>query len=159
MIILLTENSPIGMLSLSSIERVIVNFFPLGSYKDPLYEISDYTKLCIRKLIPNAINVCNNTPWSDMIWSNPALDLVTVGHDRQKDVYELKTTIYQVCGWKPDVIIDIYDKKPNSMWKKKVDALIQHDPNVMVISINASDPKFTKNIVDIVKGIVSSYDN
>jgi hypothetical protein len=161
MIILLTENSPIGMLSLSSMERAIINFFPLGIYEDPLYETGDYLDLCVRKLIPNAINVCNNTPWSDMIWSNPELvDESTAAprHDRQSDVYALKQKIFKVCGWKPNVIIDIYDKKPSAKWKAKVEALIRHDSNITVISLNASDPKFSKNIVDAVTIITAAHE-
>lgn len=158
MIILLTENSPIAMLTLSSMEGAIINFFPLGIYTDPLYEISNYLDLCNHIVIPRAINICNNTPWSDMIWSQPkSLALAESKHDRAGDVLALKKKIYNACGWKPNAIINVYDGVPCAKWRAKIYALTQDDVDITVINLNAADPKFARNIVDAVEMLLNNY--
>jgi hypothetical protein len=152
--ILLTENSPVGMLHLSSVEGVITDFFPYGTYHDELYELKDFVKLCSHKEYDNAIMISNNSPWSDWIWTNP--DPVLGLFQRppppnQQDVYELKGHINELCGWKPDAVINICDTKPDPIWRAKIQALSLADPNLTIICLNASDPKFAKNIIETVR--------
>ena len=153
--ILLTENSPIGMLHLASVKGVLTDFFPVGTYHDELYELEDYVKLCARQDYDNAIMVCNKSPWSDWIWSNPNPDLGLFLKipPKQQDVYQLKGQIYALCGWKPDAIINIYDGTPDQKWRKRVTALSLMDPELPIISLNMSDPKFSKNIVETIQSL------
>ena len=60
--ILLTENSPIGMLALSSYELTIIDFFPLGRYEDPVLDINDYIDMCNKELYDKATHIYNKSP-------------------------------------------------------------------------------------------------
>lgn len=148
---MLTENSPIGMLTLSSMASVVIDFYPLGTYQDPLYEIKEYVTMCNRrsKVRDKNIIICNSSPWSDMVLSDPTI-LDKTSHDRHQDVFELKQQIYTLCGWAPDVIINIYDKAPDPRWRKRISLLCDSDPELTVVSLNASDPNFSKNLCDAI---------
>lgn len=151
--ILLTENSPFGMLALSSVERIIIDFDPLGRYEDPLFDVSDFMDLCTRcEYSDKVIHICNKSPWSDLVWSHPETVQKKYSYgEKQQELYNLKYKIYKTCGWKPDAIINIYDKTPDSRWRTKLDLLTQDDPNITIVGINASDPKFSKNLLDAIK--------
>ena len=150
--ILLTENSPFGMLALCSVEHVIVDFYPLGIYQDPLYDVSDFMDLCMKSKISNALHICNKSPWSDLVWSHPeSVEQKYAYGEKQQELYNLKLKIYNICGWKPDAIINIYDKSPESRWRAKLEILSRDDPNMTIVGINASDPNFNKNLLDAIK--------
>jgi hypothetical protein len=204
MIILLTENSPIGMLALASVDSITVDFYPLGTYEDSLYEIKAFLHLCKQQQRPTPslfttqslpahlsvsgteptfvrskringkrgrdrfptwhkkrwVTICNNTPWSDMILSDPVLVANPTSvphHQRQKDIYDIKKQIYEQCGWAPDAIINIYDNAPTEKWRAKVKLLRKNDQDITIISLNANDPKFTKDIVDAVHMLVDTH--
>lgn len=197
MIILLTENSPIGMLTLSSMRSVMLDCYPMGSYEDPLYEIQEYLNLCQKHtrrrramtsqslpahldehLVPvrvgtgtsptdrypdwhkqRWISLCNNTPWSDMVLSNPDLPptITRPRHDRQRDTYKIKQSIYNICGWAPDAIINIYNGTPDLRWRDKLCALTDDDPDITIISLNALDPKFATNLEDTVHNLLDHH--
>jgi hypothetical protein len=151
--ILLTENSPFGMLALSSVEHVIIDFCPLGRYEDPLFDASDFMDLCMKsEFSKQAIHICNKSPWSDLVWSHPeTVEKKYSYQEKQQELYNLKFKIYSACGWKPDAIINIYDKAPDSRWRNKLDLLSRDDPNMTIVGINASDPNFTKNLLSAIK--------
>lgn len=145
--VLLTDNAPVGMLHLASIEGIITDFFPCGTYHDDLFEIKEYLCLCAKVTYDNAIIVSNKTPWSDLIWSKPNPDSP---NPRQQDIYDVKSRIYDLCGWKPDAVINIYDKEPNDTWRSLINSLSEADPNLSIISLNINDPKFARNIVETI---------
>lgn len=147
--ILLTENAPIGMLHLGSVEYVITDFFPVGIYHDELYEIKDFIKLCNRTDYPMATMICNKSPWTDMIWSDPMLGYGQ--SPRQSDLYEIKRHIYTMAGWKPDAVINIYNVKPSDDWRQKLNVLSEADPELTIIGLNAADPNFSRNIIETLK--------
>jgi hypothetical protein len=152
--VLLTENSPVGMLHLSSVDDVLTDFFRIGTYHDPLYELKDYLRLCLRPDYKDAVLVCNKTPWSELIWNDPdpLLGLFPDGAtDKEKDMHEVKGLIYDMSGWKPDAIINIYDEKPSEKWRKRINALSVSDSSIIIVSLNASDPKFSKNIMEALR--------
>ena len=139
------------MLHLASMEGVLTDFYPVGIYHDVLFELKDYTKLCCKLDYDNAIHICNKSPWSDWIWSNPNPDLGLFKEDvtdSQKDIYELKGHIYSLGGWKPDAIVNIYDNKPTEKWRNRLKALCLIDPDITIINLNASDQNFSNNIVE-----------
>jgi hypothetical protein len=212
MIILLTENAPIGMLAVSSMESVVVDFHPVGTYTDPLYEIEEYLNLCQNKphcirvqpsltqslptrlgTVPNPtpnpgydggiisnrprrqgrrgrqgrdrfpdwhkrrwVTICNNTPWSDMVLSNPEIQPDQSRHKRQQETFGIKKKIYNLCGWSPDAIINIYDKTPDKKWRLRVEALSKSDPTITIVSLNANDPKFNQNIIDTIHMLIDT---
>lgn len=152
--LLLAENAPVGMLHLASVEGVITDFYPVGIYHDELYELKDFVKLCARPTgteYSNAIIVCNKTPWSDWIWTNPTIaPRSTSTGTKQQDLYELKGQIYQFTGWKPDAVIHIYDKSFDPIWRQRVADLSRSDPDLPIIGLNSSDPKFSQNIIETI---------
>lgn len=160
--VLLTENSSIGMLHLSSMEPfqeqiVITDFHSLGRYNDPLLDIEDFIKLCNTATYTDAICIVNKSPWSDMIWSKETQDSET--QTTCADVHRIKLALYDICGWQPDAVINIYDKKPSSIWRARLAMLTESDPNITIVSLNADDPKFAKNIVDAVRMCAENYGN
>lgn len=157
---MLTENSPIGLLHLASVEGVITDFFPVGRYHDELYEIKEYVKLCASKAYLNAIMVCNKSPWTDWIWTHPGFQVQVQAQSqaqteaqvaRQQELYDLKGDLYKLIGWKPDIVINIYDKHPDPKWYQRVQALSATDPDITIINLNASDPKFSKNLLETIE--------
>jgi len=155
--ILLTEDAPSGMLMLSAIETigggggggsgtggsmaVVTDFYPTRNYQDPLCCIEDYLKMCDSVNYEGAVVACNNSPWSDLVWSRGSEDVVLT---------RIKERIYRLCGWAPDAIVNIYNKAPCAEWRSKVSKLRSANPDITVVSLDASDPKFNRNIVDAI---------
>lgn len=149
MIFLVTDNSPLGMLTLSTMEMVAINFYPLRIYDDPLYEIKDYLSMCKKPMISNIINVCNNSPWSDLILSE--YNAVDAEDNEQRCIVNgIKREIYDVCGWKPDYILNIYDKKSSDSWREKI-SVLSSDTDIPIISLDANDPRFEYNLKESVQ--------
>lgn len=200
MIILLTENSPIGMMTLASMKSVMLDCYPVGSYEDPLYEVQEYINLCQKRTqkqhvtnrssqslpahlsstdLPSIsshlpgntadrfpdwhrqrwVSLCNNTPWSDMVLSNPSLSptIMKPRHGRQRETYRIKQSIYDICGWAPDAIINIYNGTPDPKWRARLCALTDDNPEITVISLNALDPKFATNLEDTVHNLLDHH--
>lgn len=144
---MLTENSPLGMLTMSTVEHVIINFYPVRVYENNdqanLAEIHDYVKMCKcqwKRESGRRIFVCNNSPWSDMLLSHGELQAV------KRDIYEL-------AGWKPDCIINIYDKRSSDRWRKIIE-LLGGTGEVTIINIDANEPNFDENLKNAVEQLL-----
>lgn len=140
--ILLTGNYPAGMFVLSSIDGIIINMF--NPPQDTEFkEIDRYLDMCLCKELKlcNIVtaNVCNDSPWSDLLTKQ-----------RSDKLLEVKDKLYKHLGWKPDVIIYIYDDAPK---QKYVTSQIMNG-NMPVYSTNSKDKRFAQNLTSIVNEII-----
>ncbi len=147
--ILLTGDAPLAMVILSTVDRchefpVVVNFNPLRNYINPFDEIEEYLNMCSSyNDVQGAIQVYNDTPWSNLL-----LNIY------ESKVYSIKEKIYNMCGWKPDAIIHIY----NSFKPCKEDMYIFDKlKDVCVYSLDSSDVRFDTNLSDVLNIICGAH--
>lgn len=149
--ILLTGFTSGAMLVLSAADKhkppVVVNFYSLATL-DPVDEIQYFINLCISSEYEAALNVYNDSPWSNIILNRH-------GHDER--VMKIKRTLYDVFGWKPEAIIHIYNghnPKDNVGVTELFDKL--SDGEIPVFSVDGKDRDFERNMIHVLGNLRST---
>lgn len=137
--VLIIGNYPAAMLVLSSVEHCIINMTHLSVDND-VADIEDYIDLCTMHstVMSRAINIYNDSPWSHLLNRDP--------NDRMT---RIKHKIYRAIGWKPDLIIYVYDMHPQSeVFNRIYQSGAEID--IPVFSTNCSDNRFVNNLQAII---------
>jgi hypothetical protein len=137
--ILLTGDTAMAIVILTTIDwcnklPVVVNPVGRGTYINALDEIDGYLDMCSRyNDVSGAIQIYNDSPWSNLLL------------DRTSAARHIKEKIYNMCGWKPDAIIHIY----NSVTRRNDTEIFDTLTNIQIYSLDSADDRFEKNLGDI----------
>jgi len=105
-----------------------------------------FANICSQAYIPGAINLYTMTPWSHKeIWNN------TLPQNENTTVQ----AYYDLIGWKPDVIIYLYNDSFNLLYEQCFD--VDNSDDVKIFKLYANESRIKENLMLILEKILSHY--
>jgi hypothetical protein len=139
--VLMTGDYPAGMLMLSS-ANVAIHMIPSPILDDPITELERYIKLCSTGCLEEGIvRVFNTSPWSEILFIDDT--------DRLKG---LKEWIFNKSGWKPDIIINVYNSQNSSELKQQESTTrLAIDGHLTIFSVDLASHNPLANLLAVIR--------
>lgn len=132
--VLLLGDYSTAMFVLSNTPGYIINMIP-KCLDNTVKSIEVYLDLCKTREYNDAILIYNDTPWSHLIVSN-----------ENEETKRVKSKIYNLSGWKPDIIIYVY--LPGVDMNINQSCLQYH--NIPIFSTSAKETNLLCNLISII---------
>lgn len=130
-----------AMFILASEPGYIINMIPIASDND-INAIERYINLCGLGTSSTAVTFYNDTPWSHL----------KMMRDSESDrITNMKRKLYDLAGWKPDLIIYVYSPEENTP------VMDMDMDGIPVFSTNVKDHQLHRNLISIIDEYQKKY--